>query len=94
MTDGREIAVVWSWEDGTRCVLCFRDGTDNLELQVLQAGQVVRRVPVTDVFDALNNIAPTLEVGCLDPKMTPERFGIQIDSEPRPPAERQLREPR
>ena len=80
MTDWREIAVVWSWDDGTRCVLCSRDRTDELELHVLQAGQIVRRVAVTDVLDALINIAPTLEVGCLDPKMTPDRFGIRLES--------------
>jgi hypothetical protein len=80
MMDWSEIAVVWSWDDGTRCVLCSRDQTDDLELQVLQAGQIVRRVPVADVVDALRNIAPTLEVGCLDPKMTPDRFGIRVVS--------------
>jgi hypothetical protein len=75
MTNWREIAVVWSWEDGTRCVLCSANGADNL----VRAGRIVRRVPVDDILEALSSIAPNLEVECLDPKMTPERLGIRVD---------------
>ena len=78
MTNWREIAVVWSWEDGTRCLLCSANGTDDLELQVVQSGEIVRRVPVDDILEALGSIAPTLEVACLDPTMTPDRLGIRV----------------
>ena len=72
MVDTREIAVVWSWDDGTRCVLCAKDRMDLFELRVLQDGRAVHREPVTDVLDALTKTAPELERDCLVAKMRAE----------------------
>jgi hypothetical protein len=69
MPEIQEIAVVWSWDDGTRCVLCSKDREDGLELQVVQDGRAVRSQAVTDVLVALTDTGPRLELDCMAKKM-------------------------
>ena len=59
-----EIAVLWSWEDGTRCVLCG-DSDHRLELRVVRNGAILKRQPVVDLLHAIGSGAPTLEIECL-----------------------------
>jgi hypothetical protein len=68
MAKVQEIAVMWSWDDGTRCVLCGNEASDSFELQVFQNGRAVRTQPVSDVFEALSKAGPTLELDYLAAK--------------------------
>jgi len=62
MIDAREIAVMWAWDDGTRCVLCDLDGA--LELRVMRDGRLVKRQGVADLQQAITRTAPALELEC------------------------------
>jgi hypothetical protein len=63
MAAAQEIAIVWSWDDGTRCLLYGLNG--DLELRVTRNGQMLKRQSIGDLLHALNRTAPALELECL-----------------------------
>jgi hypothetical protein len=81
MVKVQEIAVVWSWDDGTRCVLCGSGEQEAFELQVHQNGKAVRRQPVADVLEAMTRAGPALELDCFTAKKRLARRLSSVQSE-------------